>query len=948
MKAWLRAAFRRSSMEREMDAELRFHIDAYAEDLVRAGVPREEAVRRARIEFGGIEQAKEQCRDARGVTFVDSLLQDIRFGLRMLAKNPGFTAVAVLTLALGIGANTAIFSLVDAVMLRSLPVRDPQRLVVFSWKAHNNPDYHGYSNYGDCGRSGDGSGCSFSLPFFEQMNREAKFFSSLTAFSGPMQFDVGGNGPASIGRGELVSGDFFETFGVETILGRPLGKEDDTLAAPLVAVLSHGYWKSAFGGDRSVIGRTIRLNGVPCTIVGVAEKSFTNLAPGKTQDFFLPIRSISQLNLGWIGNGTVPDPQAWRVVIVGRLKNGVTVAQAQAAATLIFSNEMLHGGKPVSKAEDDPAIVLTAVPQGLSGQRRQYSNLLYVLMAAVGLVLLIACTNLAGLALARSAARQKEMAVRLALGGGRWRIARQLLTETLMLSLAGGALGVLMAEWGVKAFETLFSSGSDQGFPFIVWPDWRVFAFTLSVSLLTGLLFGVAPALRSTRIDLTPALQENASTLPGGVRHSRKGLHFGGGLVAAQIALSIIVLVGAGLLVRTVQNLRAVDPGFDAQNILIFGIDPSLLAYKDERIQELYRELRERFSAIPGVVSASYASTPLLSGSLWATDLHIPGQPPKSSIEIDTIAVGPEFFSTMHIPLLDGRAFTSADIASASSTRAKEKAAEDSAKRSGSGAASYTDLRTPATAAPIPIIVNEAFAKKYFEKQNPLGQHLDDSEGEEPSPGPKSAGYQIIGVARNTKYDSLRHEIDPAMYQPLTNGGAHFELRTAVEPNSLIPVVRDIANHVDSNLPLFDVRTQSERIEQLMIQERIIARLSSFFGLLALLLTCIGLYGLLSYEVTRRTREIGIRVALGAQQLNVVGLVVRQGIILVIVGAVFGLGAGFGLTRYLESLLFGVRPMDPLTFAAVVILLFIVALIACYLPARRASRVDPMVALRHQ
>src|SRR5208337_1577887 len=449
MKAWLRAAFRRSSMEREMDAELRFHIDAYAEDLVRAGVPREEAVRRARIEFGGIEQAKEQCRDARGVTFVDSLLQDIRFGLRMLAKNPGFTAVAVLTLALGIGANTAIFSLVDAVMLRSLPVRDPQRLVVFSWKAHNNPDYHGYSNYGDCGRSGDGSGCSFSLPFFEQMNREAKFFSSLTAFSGPTQFDVGGNGPASIGRGELVSGDFFETFGVGTILGRPLGREDDTLAAPLVAVLSHGYWQSAFGGDRSVLGRTIRLNGVPCTIVGVAEKSFTNLAPGKTQDFFLPIRSISQLNLGWIGNGTVPDPQAWRVVIVGRLKNGVTVAQAQAAATLIFSNEMLHGGKPVSKAEDDPAIVLTAVPQGLSGQRRQYSNLLYVLMAAVGLVLLIACTNLAGLALARSAARQKEMAVRLALGGGRWRIARQLLTETLMLSLAGGALGVLMAEWGV-------------------------------------------------------------------------------------------------------------------------------------------------------------------------------------------------------------------------------------------------------------------------------------------------------------------------------------------------------------------------------------------------------------------------------------------------------------------------------------------------------------------
>ena len=948
IRSWFRAILQRSNTEHDMDTELRFHIEAYTDDLIRTGVPREEALRRARIEFGGIEQTKEQCRDARGLNFIDSLLQDIRYGLRMLAKNPGFTAVAVLTLALGIGANTAIFSLVDAVMLRSLPVRDPQRLVVFSWKAHNNPNYQGYSNYGDCGQSGDGSGCSFSLPFFGQMKREAKVFSSLTAFSGPTQFDVGGNGPASIGRGELVSGDFFETFGVETVLGRPLGAEDDTLTAPLVAVLSHGYWERAFGGDRSVVGRTIRLNGVPCTIVGVADKSFTNLAPGKTQDFFLPLRSVSQLNIGWIGASTLPDPQTWWVVMVGRLKGGVTIAQAQAATTLIFSNEMLHGSKPLSKAEDDPAIVLTAAPQGLSGQRRQYSTLLYVLMAAVGLVLVIACTNLAGLALARSAARQKEMAVRLALGGGRWRIARQLLTESLMLSLAGGALGVLMAEWGVKAFQALFSSGSDQTFPFIVSPDWRVFAFTLSVSVLTGLLFGVAPALRSTRIDLTPALQENASTLPGGVGHSRKGLHFGGGLVAAQIALSIIVLVGAGLLVRTVQNLRAVDPGFDTQNILIFGIDPSLLAYKDERIQELYRNLRERFSAVPGVISASYASTPLLSGSLWSTDLHIPGQPPKSSVEVDTIAVGPEFLSTMHIPLLDGRAFTGADIASAASTMAAEKAAQDSAKQAGSSATSRAEVHAPSTAAPIPIIVNDAFAKKYFQKQNPLGQHLDDSQGDEPSPGPKSAGYQIIGVAGNTKYDSLRHEIQPAMYQPLTNGGAHFELRTAVEPNSLIPVVRDMVNRVDSNLPLFDVRTQSERIEQLMVQERIIARLSSFFGLLALLLTCMGLYGLLAYEVTRRTSEIGIRVALGAQQLNVIGLVVGQGIILVVVGAVFGLGAGFGLTRYLESLLFGVRPVDPLTFAAVVILLFIVALIACYLPARRASRVDPMVALRHQ
>ena len=942
----LRSLFRKEQVDKELDEELKGFLEMAAEGKMKEGMSRKDALRALRLELGSLEVTKEVVRSAGWESLLETCWQDLRFGFRQLRKSPGFFAVAVLTLALGIGANTAIFSLIDAVMLRPLSVRDPQSLVVFRWQAHHNPQYHGYSSYGDCGRSGQGSGCSFSIPFFDRMYAEARVFSGLTGFSGPMQFDVGGNGPASIGRGELVSGDFFETLGVETVIGRPLGPEDDKPSAPLVAVLTYGYWHSVFGGNPSAVGRTLQLNGVPCTIVGVTLKGFTNLAPGKTQDFFLPIRSVAHFDLGWLRQSTLADSQSWWVVVVGRLKNGISLGQAQAAATTIFSNEMLQAAKPLAREDDDPAIVLVPVNRGLYGQRRGYSTILYVLMSAVGFVLLIACANVAGLTLARCSARQREMAVRLALGGGRWRIARQLLTESVTLSLAGGALGVLLAQWGVRALQALFTTDSDQAFPFVVGPDWRVFAFTLAVSVFTGLLFGIAPAMRGTQVDLAAALQGGAST-PQAI--AGRGLHLRGALVVAQVALSIIVLVGAGLMVRTLQDLRAVDPGFDTHNVLLFEMNPTLLGYKDERIQELYQDLRDRFAAIPGVLSASYASVPLLSGGLSTTDIHLPGQPEKSSVETDVLAVGPEFLSTLHIPLLDGRNFTTADFAAAAIGEAARRAAPESATQAATADKPDAALLTPATVgASVPVLVNDAFAKRYFPKQNCLGRHLDQALGEEPSSHPRSPGYQIVGVVGNTKYENLRREIRPAMYVPLTGGGAHFELRMAIEPTAVVPVIRNIVNAVDSNLPIFDVRTQSERIEQLIAQERIIARLSSFFGLLALLLACIGLYGLLSYEVSRRTCEIGIRVALGAMQSNVVGLVIRQGVVLVILGCVFGVTAGLGLTQYLRSLLFGVEPVDSLTFVGVVSLLFVVALGACCIPARRAARVDPMVALRYE
>jgi predicted permease len=881
---------------------------------------------------------------------METLWQDARYGLRMLGKSPGFTAVAILTLALGIGANTAIFTLIDAVMLRSLPVRDPARVAVFSWKAHTDPKYHSYSSFGDCGRGGEGSGCSFSAPLFDAMRTQAKVFSGLTAIAGPMQVVLSGNGAPSMARGEIVSGTFFSTLGVETVLGRPLGPADDSPSAAPALVLSYAYWQKAFGGDRSVLGRTVRLNGAAFTIVGVTDPHFTNLAPGKTQDFFLPLGSAPELKVGWLrGPEVMADSQSWWLVMLGRLQGGVSMSQAQAAATSIFRNQMLHGAKPLSTEADNPAIVLAPAPEGLTGRRGSLSSLLYVLMAAVGFVLLIACANVAGLMLARSEARQKEIAVRLALGAGRRRMVRQLLTESLILSLIGGVLGVLIAYWGVHAITALVSSNTDQPFPFVIAPDWRVLAFTISASVLTGILFGLAPALRSTRLDLTPALKESASSLPIGKAHPGRRFHLGGALVMAQVALSILVLIGAGLLVRTLQNLRDVNPGFDTQNILLFGIDPTLSGYKDAQIEGLYRDLQDRFAAIPGVLSVSYASDPLLSGSLWATDVHLPGKPEKSSVETDTLAVGPGFFSTMHIRLLAGRTFSQADFAAAAATEAAQRAVEEASKKPASpGAPAAAPATAPAVGAPIPVIVNEAFARQYFGKQNALGQHLDDSEGDEPPTTPKSAGYQIIGVAGSTKYSDLRREIHPAMYRPLTGGGAHFELRTATAPTAPIPTVRDIVNRADANLPIFDVATQSERIERLLSQERIIARLSSFFGLIALVLACIGLYGLLSYEVARRTREIGVRMALGAQRREVLRLVVGQGILLVLAGSVFGVAAAFGVTRYLASLLYGVRPVDPLTFTAVAILLFVVAVAACFVPARRAMSVDPMVALRYE
>jgi len=927
---------KKKKLEDEMNDELRFHVERQIESNIAAGMAPDEARRRALVEFGGVQQTRETLREVHRSRFFESIVQDSRYAWRMLRKSPAFTIIAVLTLALGIGANTAIFSLIDAVIFRSLPIADPQSLLVFQWQSHKGPGNMSYRNFGECDETHDGgsaSGCSLSLPFFKQV-AQSGLFSHVAAYTVAGQVDMSGNGTARMVKGEFVTGDYFQTLGVRAHLGRLINAGDDDASSQAAAVLDHSFWQTEFGGSESAIGKTIRLNGISFTIIGVTEPRFDALTLSNKYDVIVPMSQRPVVVPNWKPRDDQADH--WWLVMIGRLKPGVAVNQAEAGVSLLFRNSVASVGKPLFKPDSDPKIKLAQAGQVLGGSQKRTLQPLYVLMLCVGAVLLIACANIAGLLLARSASRQREIAVRLALGAKRSRIVLQVLTESVMLAFAGGALGILIAVWGARALMAMVSAGSISPPIFTPQLDWRVLGFTAGVSLLTGILFGLAPALRGSDVNLTSSLKTVAGGGTAVFEGKQRRFSAGGMLVAVQMALAIVVLVTAGLLVRTLNNLKSLNPGFDTQNVLLFGIDPRLAGYKGQQIDNLFFELQEKFSAIPGVTSATYSWYPFLSGGLWNTSFHRPGTPPpskqemesgaaeKNQVDSDVYPIGPKFFSTWGIPLQSGRDFTPADYAVAASN--------DGDKPSSN---------------PTPVIVNQEFARKYFPGKNPLGQIF----GEQEPTGigdAKAPGYMIVGVVANSKYNSLRREIAPCFYQPNVGGEAFFDLRTGTDPLSLVPTVKNIVDKQSHDLAVFRISTETEAIDRQVFTEKMTARLSSLFGLLALLLACLGLYGLLSYEVTRRTREIGIRMAVGAQSHNVVGLVLVKAVGLIAAGAVAGIAVAVGVTRFLSSFLYGVKAGDPVTLLAVAALLTLVALAACYIPARRATKVDPLVALRYE
>jgi predicted permease len=897
---------RRKRMLNDLDQDIRDHIDRETQDNIERGMSPDEARHAALRKFGNVRRVREDSRAVWMRRWLEELVQDLRYGLRMLRKSPGFSAVAILTLALGIGANTAIFSLVNAVMLQSLPVRNPEQLVVPRWHAHQSPSNIDIGSYGDCAgnkkAAGEEGGCAFSVPMLKELRNRTDLFSSVSAFAGPASLDVNGNGAASIASGELVSGSYFQTLGVGAAMGRTLELADDLTGAVPVVVLNYTYWKSAFGGAQNVIGRTIRLNGVVFEIVGVADPSFTRLAPGKSLDMWLPLAQVLPIGVHWsLGED---EARNWWLTLIARLAPGMSRSRAEAATNVLYRNQTVTIPKPLFRDADEPRVTLMPAQEGLAGFRATLDDPLKLLMAAVGIVLLISCANIAGLLLARGASRQREVAVRLALGAGRGRVIRQLLTESVLLSLCGAALGILIAFWSARALAAFFAVNSYSPVLPDLRPDAKVLAFTAALALLTGIAFGSAPAFFGSRVNVSPALRNNVSGALCAVRGSRGRFGLGSALVIAQVALSVVMMIGAGLLLRTLEKLRSINPGFDPNNLVLFTLNPSLAGYKPTAITTLYEQLRGRLVALPGVTSVTYSSDALLVGSLHTSGQYLEGMKADDYLEVQMMGAGPDYFKTMHIPLLSGREFTAKDM--------------DASQHA--------------------ILVNEACARHFPGSHNVLGLHV----------GKGKDRREVVGVVADTKYDDMRKEDAPTAYMPLNDGGATFALRTAIVPQAAMASVKQIVNEADENLPLVKLRTQSQAIDRLLFNERLVARLSSLFGILALVLTCLGLYGLLAYEVSRRAREIGIRMALGAQQADVLRNVVTRGAALTFTGAALGILAAAGVTRYIGSMLYGVEPVDALTFVCVGALLTAVALAACWVPARRATRVDPMVALRYE
>ena len=918
--------FRKDRVEHDLDTEVSAYLGQLIDEKIAAGMSPADAHRAARLELGGVEQVKEKVRDVRTGLFIERLWQDLRYGLRMLRKNPGFTIVALTTLALGIGVNSAIFSVLDAVMLQTLPVRDPQQLLLVNWTAKDWPavveDLEG-SNRKDP-ESGGWLTESVAYPVYEALRTRNTTLSEVFAFSANINgFNVQFEGQPHSAATESVSGNYFNGLGVQTVLGRPILPSDDVATAPPIAVVSYKFWKGKLGGDESIIGKTIVINSLPLTIVGVAPPEFFGTQPGEDNDVWVTLKMFPRLVRALSFGGPAPpggdaaaaalayweQPSTWWLVVMGRIKPGVSEPQVRAELDAIFNQSIDAMITSEKQQENRPALKLAAGHKGLDELRRRFSEPLFVLMGAVGLVLLIACANVAGLLLARATARQKEIAVRLSLGARRLRLIQQLLTESVLLAVIGGALGLLLSRWMSELLVALVSSGR-QSLSLPLGVNGRVLLFTAGVAVLTGMLFGMAPAFSATRISLTTALKEGGAGSRAGARRSRLAK----ALVSLQVALSLVLLVGAGLFLRTLQKLESVPLGFERENLLLFSVAPGLNGYKGASLAEYYRQVQERITAIPGVSKVSFSAHGPVGEGSSSSSIKIPGVTTgDQKFDLHRHLVGPGYFDTLGIPTLTGRVLDERDNTSA------QKVA----------------------------VVNQTLARSAFGEDNPLGRILRFGGDAKPR------DFQIVGVVGDAKYHDLREPAPPTAYfshlQALDVASyMTFQIRTEADPQSLVPAMRAEVAAVDSNIPITRLDTLVQKIDKALLFERMFSRLTGSFALLALVLVCVGLYGTMSYFVARRTNEIGIRMALGAKPAGVFRMVLGEGLVLTTAGVVLGLaGAAFG-TRLISNALYEVPAIDPLTFGSVAVLLIAVGLLACYVPARRAMKVDPMVALRYE
>jgi len=903
LRYWIESARRSEALQEEME----LHLAEKAAELQADGMAPEDARAEARRRFGNVGLKQEESREIWIKRFWSELGQDVRYGFRTMAANKAFSALAVLLLALGIGANTAIYSFMESILLRSLPVADPEALVVLNW--HSRPPYnaskqwvhvmHGLQGLMWPGNARVMASGIFPYGAFETLRVDNPVFSTLFAYFNGLHRNLSIHGQATTANTEYVSGEYFRGLEVSPAAGRLIDSEDDRAGAAAVAVIGFATSENHFGGPQNAIGQSILVDNVPFTVIGVAPPEFFGVDPAASPEVYLPLHTNVLVD-GAAAARLYHDENFYWIEMMGRLRPGVSMAQAQAALAPRFHRWVASTATTDGERANLPALTLNPGAAGLGTLRRRYSKPLYVLLAMVVLILAITCANIANLLLARAAARRSEMAVRLSLGAGRFRVVRQLLTESVMLSWLGGAFGILFAIWGVRTLTFLLSRGQEN-FTLRAELNWSVLGVTAALSVICGLLFGLAPAIQSTRPDVMPALKNGR----GGGPH-RRAQHV---LVVAQIALSFVLLVAAGLFVRTLHKLDSIQLGYARQNILLFSLNAGAAGHRDQ-IGTFYENLRQHFESIPGVSSATLSQSSIISAGMA-------GQTYRGTIKIGTVTVegagvmvvGPHFLTTMEIPLLTGRA---------------------------------VDERDRAGSTPVAVI-SERLARTYFENENPIGRRITFVD--------ENRDLEIVGVSGNVRYGGLKEGSPITVFvaaSQFSPDGVTYALRTAGDPLRYVKSVHEIVRKADSRIPVTNVMTQAAEIDRTISQEITFAKLCTGFAVLALLIACVGLYGTMSYSVERQVGEIGIRMALGAQRGAVLWMVLRHVLLLAAVGLAISVPVALSASRLVKSFLFETQPNDPRTLALAGVVLLIAAILAGYAPARRASRIDPVAALRQE